>query len=278
MFVAHRPSKPWYKDHSRSFFGDFYYRGDHSLEGYIPGRPMTVPQRTQREVDGIIRLLNPSPQETTILDAPCGYGRHLIEFRRRGYDISGIDLCDSYAKATSASLAATGLKAAVSVGELKTLPFPDAKFDIVLNLFFALGFYNRDSDNFRCMKEFARVLRSGGRLLFHTDVNMLAVYAQKYTCVSQRALESGGTLHIQEHFDKPRERILGTWTIVEPGATRAADNDSRDYSMRIYDQREFERMALDAGFAKCTTYGSFDVRGETLTEDSPEMIIVAEKA
>src|ERR1051326_4605830 len=68
---------PWYK----TFFGADY------LQMYT----FLTPERTEREVEGIIRLLN-LPAGSSLLDLCCGHGRHTIALARRGFHMSGLDL------------------------------------------------------------------------------------------------------------------------------------------------------------------------------------------
>src|SRR5690348_1277225 len=68
---------PWYK----TFFGADY------LQMYT----FLTPERTEREVEGIVTLLN-LPAGSALLDLCCGHGRHTIALARRGYQVSGLDL------------------------------------------------------------------------------------------------------------------------------------------------------------------------------------------
>jgi hypothetical protein len=59
--------------------------GDDSLEGFLT-TPQTLSMRTAREADGIIRLLSLRPG-ASILDCPCGYGRHSIPLAKKGFRV-----------------------------------------------------------------------------------------------------------------------------------------------------------------------------------------------
>ncbi len=165
--------QPWYHP-SKKFFGDFYYRGDHSEEGYIHNRPMTVRERTLREVNGLERLVLKGMAAPRMLDAPCGYGRHLVELRRRHYNVTGLDLCPRYLKIAEDLLQEARTSAQLDQGHLKQLSYPSESFDVVLNMFFAFGFYQSEGDNLRSLAEIARVLRPGGVFVFHTTAVKLA--------------------------------------------------------------------------------------------------------
>src|SRR2546430_15828484 len=73
---------PWYK----TFFGEDYL---HIYE------PILTPERTQRDVDGIVNLFA-LPQGSSILDLCCGHGRHAIPLAQRGYMVTGLDLSEVF--------------------------------------------------------------------------------------------------------------------------------------------------------------------------------------
>ncbi len=52
-------------------------------------------EASSSEVDGIERLADLSPP-ARILDVGCGNGRHALEFARRGYEVTGIDVAAAY--------------------------------------------------------------------------------------------------------------------------------------------------------------------------------------
>src|SRR5215831_308174 len=73
---------PWYK----TLFGEDYLR---------MYEPVLTPERTQREVDGIVNLLA-LPQGSCILDLCCGHGRHSIALAQHGYQVTGQDLSEVF--------------------------------------------------------------------------------------------------------------------------------------------------------------------------------------
>ena len=269
------PVKPdWYQPNgNESFFGPFYYQGDHSREGFLSSRELSCEERTLREIDGVIRLLGLEPsQGLRILDAPCGYGRHLKEFARRGYGVAGVDLCPSFVESARGSLQRADAQADVQCGELRRLPFPEESFDVILNLFYSFGFYADENDNIQSMAEFARVLRSGGRLLLHTDVNLARIHSGRYNQPWQRRLVDGSLLRIFERFDPESRRMVGEWVIQNDGSI-----ERRSYSMRIYSRDEFSEMCRKAGLEIEKVFGSFDPDREEYTDASEELIFIARK-
>ncbi|MBA3693893.1 MAG: methyltransferase domain-containing protein [Acidobacteria bacterium] len=53
------------------------------------------PEWTKQEVDFLLSELN-LKQGQYLLDIPCGFGRHSIEFAKRGYQVTGIDISQTF--------------------------------------------------------------------------------------------------------------------------------------------------------------------------------------
>jgi len=258
-------SSPWWSE-TGGFFGAHYLQGDRSIEGHLAALSLTQPQRTSREVDGVMRLVGIAPGQK-VLDVPCGAGRHSIELAARGVEVVGVDLNRVHLAAARAEAARRGVDVAFEEGDMRALD-RQAEFDAVINMFYSFGFFDTDAENLRVLAEFRAALRPGGRMLMHTDVNLARVRSGQYRLQECRRLDGGGTLHIAEHYDAATKRIEGAWTVV-----RAGEATSRDYSVRVYETAEFIGMCLEAGFDTCVAYG--DWAGSPCSDVSEEIVFVA---
>ncbi len=106
------------------------------------------------------------PEDQLILDAGCGLGRWVSYFRRRGYDVIGLD--------TSVERMSTGREyaggfPAVCASVLRT-PFPDHTFGAVMCFGLVEHFEQGPSE---ALRELHRILRPGGILLVSVPYNNL---------------------------------------------------------------------------------------------------------
>jgi SAM-dependent methyltransferase len=271
----------WWEDKG-GFFGSSYMEGDDSLTGYLPDRKETLEERTKREIDGIISLVNPG---RWILDVPCGYGRHSIELAKRGYNVLGVDLNGEHLKKANAEKeinkyiiernnGACGFYRA-DIRDLRKSGHNKNywSYDTIINMFYSFGFFKDEKEDRNVMKGLYSVLSPGGELLIHTDISPeMILKGGNYKMSEHRELRSGRTLYIEERYDPVTKRMNGSWTIY--GKNRRKEKLT-PYSVRIYSSDEFRSMAIDSGFLEVNIYGSFD--GRPFTPDCGEMIVVARR-
>jgi SAM-dependent methyltransferase len=103
-----------------------------------------------------------------VLDLGCGFGRHAFEAYRRGAHVVAVDRSQEEVASVTAMFRAMaaegeaprGLVARAVRGDLLSLPFPDASFDVVM----ASEVLEHIPDDDVAMAEISRVLRPGGRV------------------------------------------------------------------------------------------------------------------
>lgn len=257
----------WYEDRA-GFFGTKYMEGDDSLEGF-QSIPQTLSMRTAQEVDGIVRLLS-LPPGGSVLDCPCGYGRHSVSLAERGYKVVGSDINQEMLDAAHRNANGTGNLRFARENMLE-LQY-DSEFDAVINMFLAFGFFEEEDDNTRVLANFYRALRFGGRFLLHTDVNVGRIASGKYKFSETRNLRSGRKLEIVESFDPIHKRLNGQWILIDSSGAR---EELPHYSCRIYTAGEITELCRSVGFTSVQLYGGWS--GAALESDSEEMIVVATK-
>jgi SAM-dependent methyltransferase len=115
-------------------------------------KKILTPERTLREVNFIEKVLNLKPG-MNILDLACGAGRHSIELARRGYKVFGQDINPFFLKIAK---------------DMREIPFKN-KFDAIINIFTAFGYFEKEKDNQKVIFAVAKALKKRG--LFLIDVN-----------------------------------------------------------------------------------------------------------
>jgi SAM-dependent methyltransferase len=149
--------KNWYLPQGRLF--DLNY-----LKVYE--KKILTPERTLREVNFIEKVLKLKPPKE-ILDIPCGAGRHSIEFAKRKYRITGLDINPIFLNIAKKRAQKAKLKIDWVLGDMRKIPFEE-KFDVAIMLFTSFGYFD-DKDNQEVFFQISKALKKKGN--FVLDVN-----------------------------------------------------------------------------------------------------------
>lgn len=260
--------KDWWEE-DYGFFGEFYMQGDNSVEGYHESRKLTLKQRTDEEVRGIINLCSLKNKDA-ILDCPCGYGRHSVALSKKGYLVTGSDINSYELSIAEKEAKKQKTEVAFKKENMLNLRYHD-KFNAVINMWYSFGFFDSEEDNFKVLKFFYNSLKIGGVFLMHTDVNLPRIHKGHFREYEKRILKGGGILRQVEFYNKKTKRNHGIWIIEDiNGAVKM-----KDYSVRVYSKNEFVSLCKKAGFKSVNIYS--DWSGEKYNGESDDMIIIAKK-
>ena len=135
--------------------------GDAALYDAISHRMLLGPLFDRVAAD----LAAVAPQRGGVLEVGCGPGRLSVALAARGLEVTGLDLDPAMIyrarwNAAKANLP-SDLVPTFTVGDVASLPFPEATFDVVVS---TLSMHRWD-DREAGLAEIGRVLRPGGRAL-----------------------------------------------------------------------------------------------------------------
>jgi SAM-dependent methyltransferase len=240
--------RAWY----RTYFSEPY--------GTIYADYLLPPEMTREDVRFVCGVLGLLPADA-VLDCPCGFGRHMAELRSRCHRVVGLDLGrDCLARAMDWVPGSLFVR-----GDMRALPFAEGEFDAVINLFNSFGYFSQ-KDNLRSLREFARVLKPGGRLLIETaNPGVLAETVEEHPRTRQEVFDLSLT---EEWGYSPETRILTNHAVIR----LAGRSIRRSYRIRLYTLAEFEVMFADAALQLEAAYG--ETNGEPYDEETSGRLIV----
>ena len=154
-------------------------------------------------------------------------------------------------------------------GDMRKLPSGwTGRFDAVLNLFTSFGFFTDARDDALTIREFARVLKPGGVLVWHggSRDGVMAKFLTRDWWKSD-----DGTMIGHERAFDPLSGILTIRTNWEGPSGRG----TREHRIRLYTASRLAELCLDAGLIVEEAYEGF--RDRPLTRRSGEMMLVARK-
>jgi SAM-dependent methyltransferase len=228
--------------------------------------PLFTLERDRREVARIIDVLG-LPAGARVLDVPCGQGRHAHLLAEAGFRVDGLDL--STHLLARARERGTGPMLHYRRGDMRRLPTDwSGRFDAVVNLFTSFGFFLDPADDARVIAEFARVLRSGGVLLWHggSRDGVVSGFLERDWWQTR-----DGTLYAQERRFDPLSGILA----VESRWAGRRGNGAREHRIRLYTATRLAELCAAAGLIVEAAYDAWHDR--PMTSRSSEMLLVARK-
>jgi 2-polyprenyl-3-methyl-5-hydroxy-6-metoxy-1,4-benzoquinol methylase len=210
-----------------------------------------------------------------ILDIGCGTGRHAIELARRGYDVTGVDLSGSLLAKAQAKAASQGLGINFRRCDARELPFQD-EFELVIMLCEgAFPLMETDEMNFAILRGAARALKPGGKLIFTTLNGLFPLFHSLDEFFSADRKE-GNAEYGNHSFDLMTFRDHNITTVVDD----LGNKKELHCSERYYVPSEIAWLLKTLGFATIdilgAKLGAFS-RGDKLTPDDFEMLVIAEK-
>jgi SAM-dependent methyltransferase len=134
-------------------------------ENFRSARPLTDRRRRTLERERCYKLIQRYiPRGGSVLDAGCGAGEWAAFLREKGYRVTGLDYsAELVARLREMYPAGDWLQ-----GSILELPVPDASFDGIISW----GAIEHDEDGPEtALREFARVLRPGGRMIVTVPVH-----------------------------------------------------------------------------------------------------------
>ncbi|MBX3459200.1 MAG: class I SAM-dependent methyltransferase [Planctomycetes bacterium] len=221
--------EPWY---IRAFAAEY-------LELYRHRSPAQGRQQVQQMLaSGLL------PRAGRVLDLCCGAGRHLLPMRDAGLKACGLDL--------SQQLLHAGRLAGVAVrADARVIPFADASFDCVTNLFSSFGYFPDDAAHHAVLAEVARVLRPDGRLVLDHMNAQVTIRELEPLSVEKR---DGLTLRQTRRFDTASRRVIKEVEYIPDGLPPRHWHES----VRLFEPAELDGFIEAAGLTVTARHGDLD--------------------
>jgi len=199
--------------------------------------------------------------DAPVLDLACGAGRHQRTLCDRGWWTVGLDLSPSLLRAARAEDRTAPLVRA----DMRELPFADASFALVVNLFTSFGYFREDAQHLRVLADVARVVRPGGWFV----LDYLHAEQVRDTLVPRDERTVGTVTVEQEREISADGRFVRKMiTIGDLGRTFVE-------RVRLFEPADLVALCIQAGFSVDAVFGDYD--GSPLRPDSPRTILFARR-
>jgi len=196
-----------------------------------------------------------------VLDMACGSGRHAIIFASKGYEVTAVDLSKNLIATAEANAKAQNVN--IEFVNSDILEFSSIKkFDLVVNLFTSIGYFDDDENNFNVILKAFNLLTNGGNFVIdYFNKNYLL-----RNLIPTSVFSDNGSRITQNRFIDGN-RVRKNITIENNGTI-----DEFYESVRLYSDNEMMSFLQRAGFKILKKFG--DYKGNDFKEDSSQRLII----
>jgi SAM-dependent methyltransferase len=202
----------------------------------------------------------------SIADIPCGSGRHSLALVERGARVVGVDLSPVMLRAAQQTCSLFAAHPHFVMADLRRIPLAP-QFQVVINLFTSFGYFEDEADNCAAFAGLASVLASGGVLVLDT-INPL--YLKSHFVAENQFSSPMGSVVERRHLDLLSNRVVKRIELCKGKKIREVFE-----SIRLYDQQELATLTRRHGLEPIEFWG--DYTGETYSDESPRLILLARK-
>ncbi|MGH7308444.1 MAG: SAM-dependent methyltransferase [Candidatus Rokuibacteriota bacterium] len=206
-----------------------------------------------------------------VLDAPCGFGRHAVEFARLGCQVTGVDFNETELGRARAAAAKAGAAIRLVEQDMRDMDFA-SEFDLAVNLFSSIGYFTDDEDRL-LLDRFWRALAPGGVFVIDTRNRDQVVRSLP---AEERQRSDEWTLRIENRFDPTTSRWAARWWRIGAEAPEESTGELVGESeIRLYAAHELRAMLRPDRWSRVDLYGGLD--GTPFSLDAARLVFVARK-
>ena len=222
-----------------------------------------------------------------VLELGCGTGRVLLPMARAGATVTGVDLTASMLRILERKLAAEPEdvrdRVRLVLGDMTGFSL-DERFPLITTPFRSFQHLLTVTEQVACLERVAAHLEPGGRFildLFQPDaeVHWGPGTGEEVEDVPELALPDGRRLRRTSRVvatnrpDQIAEIEMFYYVTATDGTTRKY---TQAFKWRYFFRHELNHLLVRCGFRVLAEYGDYD--RSPLTNESPELIVVAERA
>jgi 2-polyprenyl-3-methyl-5-hydroxy-6-metoxy-1,4-benzoquinol methylase len=241
-----------------------WYKDWFNSENYLRVYSHRDQTEAERLVELIVKSLN-LQANSSVLDMACGAGRHAITFAKLGFKVTAVDISQRLISEAKKNTEQEDVEIDFVLSDI--LEFETNKrFDLVVNLFTSIGYFDKDEENYAVIKKAYKLLDQGGCFVldyFNKDFlmkNLIPI-----------------TVFSEDGMRITQNRSIEGTRIVKKISIENNDASEEFYeSVRLYSIEEILTCLNSAGFTAEKQYGDY-FGNNYKNNTSPRLIIFAMK-
>lgn len=188
-------------------------------------------------------------KQAKILDLCCGFGRISAELARLGFDVTGVDITESYLQTAKEEASYENLNIEYINADARKFTRQNY-FDTALILYNSFGFFSDQNDDRLVLRNVFTSLKNGGIFIIENLGKEIAVR----DFVENDWFERAGYKVLTEY------EALDSWTYLKNRWVLVKDGKEYEkiFSQRLYSASELKALLQETGFSDIKIYGDWD--------------------
>jgi SAM-dependent methyltransferase len=246
--------------------GDWYADESLWVESFAFMFPDSSFEAAIEHVDQIIALTR--VQWGRLLDVGSGPGRYIVPFRKRGFDVTGVDITPFLMEKARAYAETEDVEIELVEEDMRRFVRADT-FDLAISMMTSFGYFDDEGEDLRVLRNIYSSLKPGGVFVF--DTLGKEVLARIFLDTNSKEMPDGSLVVQRRHAINDWSQMENEWSLIKNGQVRT-------FRLRhwLYSGREFKELLTTAGFSSVELYGDLD--GSPYGPKADRLIAVGRKA
>jgi cyclopropane fatty-acyl-phospholipid synthase-like methyltransferase len=223
---------------------------------------------TKNEVDFLLSELK-LRRGQHILDIPCGFGRHAIEFSKLGFNVTGVDISETFLKKLKENIISKKLNIKVIHADILAVQLKETYSGAVC-LGNSFGYFNFEKMKL-FIKKVSSVLEPGSKLIIHSGMIAESILPNFVNYSKNNTYHFGDiTMEVTNIYNVDDSSMISNLIYAKEGKTE-------EYAFKhyVFTLGEVKRLLKLYGLSTIATYNS-TIKEEYKSGDQ-QVYIVAKK-
>ena len=228
---------------------------DNWYEGFFKGINCEIWEKaipsdvTKQEVDFLLSELNLQKGQH-ILDIPCGFGRHAIELSKKGFNVTGIDISETFIKGLHEKIISENLNIKAIQADLLTIPLTE-QFAGALCLGNSFGYF----DIYRMklfVEKVASCLEPGAKFIINSGMIAESILPNFLNYAKNKSYTVGNiTMDVTNIYNANDGYMISNLLYNKEGKT-----EEHSFKHYVFTLSEVKRLLASYGLRITATYSS----------------------
>lgn len=204
---------------------------------------------TIQEVDFLVSELNLQLGQH-ILDIPCGYGRHAIELSKKGFNVTGIDISQTFIKGLTEKINLQGLNITAIQADILVIDIKE-KFSGAVCLGNSFGYFNADKMKL-FVEKVAASLETGAKFIINSGMIAESILPNFSNYKINNSYTVGNiTMDVTNIYNVEDSYMISNLFYTKEGKT-----EEHSFKHYVFTLGEVKRLLQSYGLRTLATYNS----------------------